>query len=323
MNPSDIIRGFGRPVAYYPALAEHLGGVSATVLFCQMTYWMDKLTSDLGVHKTSEEIQDETGLSYEEQLTARKKLKRLGVLVETHKRLEHRIYFKVNFERVDQVLTQAIDKSPNGQNPFRGMGKAQVGNEGIPCSGTGESPARGDGKTHFDPTEITTETTTENKNTSCPDASLSDEQMTKEAFLNRHPEAVVAHAGKRQWGSKEDLTCAQWMWNRIVKLYEKAAETDGELVRPKEPNWAAWSNEIRLMCAVDGRTHKQICEMFSRVQRDPFWCRNVMSPSKLREKWDDLILRLPSPGAAQNQAGGRDINRISRPDSSVPPGFRG
>ncbi len=32
MNPSDIIRGFGRPVAYYPALAEHLGGVSATVL---------------------------------------------------------------------------------------------------------------------------------------------------------------------------------------------------------------------------------------------------------------------------------------------------
>ncbi|XPL50562.1 hypothetical protein ACMFY2_12115 [Enterobacter cloacae subsp. cloacae] len=119
MNPSDIIRGFGRPVAYYPALAEHLGGVSATVLFCQMTYWMDKLTSDLGVHKTSEEIQDETGLSYEEQLTARKKLKRLGVLVETHKRLEHRIYFKVNFERVDQILTQAIDKSPNGQNPGR------------------------------------------------------------------------------------------------------------------------------------------------------------------------------------------------------------
>jgi len=163
----------------------------------------------------------------------------------------------------------------------------------------------------------------EPENNSCPDASLSDEQLTKDAFLNRHPEAVVAHAGKRQWGSKEDLTCAKWMWNRIVKLYEKAAETDGELVRPKEPNWAAWSNEIRLMCAIDGRTHKQICEMFSRVQRDPFWCRNVMSPSKLREKWDDLVLRLPSQGAAQYKADGRDINQISRPDNTVPPGFRG
>jgi len=236
MNPSDIIRGFGRPVAYYPALAEHLGGVSATVLFCQMTYWMDKLTSDLGVHKTSEEIQDETGLSYEEQLTARKKLKRLGVLVETHKRLEHRIYFKVNFERVDQVLTQAIDKSPNGQNPFRGMGKAQVGNEGIPCSGTGESPARGEGKTHFDPTEITTETTTENKNTSCPDASLSDEQLTKEAFLNRHPEAVVAHAGKRQWGSKEDLTCAH---GRCGIFRDQRATIDFDLKRFSSSKTAA------------------------------------------------------------------------------------
>ena len=323
MNPSDIIRGFGRPVAYYPALAEHLGGVSATVLFCQMTYWMDKLTSDLGVHKTSDEIQAETGLSYEEQLTARKKLKRLGVLVETHKRLEHRIYFKINFERVDQVLTQVVDNSLNGQNPFREKGKAQSGNKGIPSSGTGESPARGDGKAHFDPTEITTETTTENKNPSCPDASLPDEPSTRETFLKRHPEAVVFQPAKRQWGSQEDLTCAQWMWNRIVRLYEKAAETDGELVRPREPNWTAWANEIRLMRTVDGRTHKQICEMFSRVQRDPFWCRNVMSPSKLREKWDDLIIRLLAPGTGHYQAGGRDINQISRPDNTVPPGFRG
>jgi len=194
--------------------------------------------------------------------------------------------------------------------------------------GAGDSPdgaphSLGDSEGDSPRISHSSEPVKEPENNSCPDASLSDEQLTKDAFLNRHPEAVVAHAGKRQWGSKEDLTCAQWMWNRIVKLYEKAAETDGELVRPKEPNWAAWSNEIRLMCAIDGRTHKQICEMFSRVQRDPFWCRNVMSPSKLREKWDDLVLRLPSQGAAHYQAGGRDINQISRPDNTVPPGFRG
>ncbi|WP_336212100.1 helix-turn-helix domain-containing protein [Enterobacter sp. P82] len=204
----------------------------------------------------------------------------------------------------------------------------QDGEANSPGAGAGDSPdgatlSPGDSEGDSPRISHSSESVKEPENNSCPDASLSDEQLTKDAFLNRHPEAVVAHAGKRQWGSKEDLTCAQWMWNRIVKLYEKAAETDGELVRPKEPNWAAWSNEIRLMCAIDGRTHKQICEMFSRVQRDPFWCRNVMSPSKLREKWDDLILRLPSAGAAQNQAGFRDINRISRPDSIVPPGFRG
>lgn len=79
------------------------------------------------------------------------------------------------------------------------------------------------------------------------------------------------------------MTCAQWLWKKIIALYEQAAECDGEVVRPKEPNWTAWANEIRLMCVQDGRTHKQICEMYSRVSRDPFWCRNVLSPSKLRE----------------------------------------
>lgn len=174
MNPSEVIRGFGRAVAYYPSLTKHLGGVSATVLFCQLTYWMDKITSDLGVHKTAEEIETETGLSYEEQLTARKKLKNLGVLVETNKRLEHRIYYKVNFEQLDQILTQAFDNKPNGQTPFGEKGKAKSGNKEIPCSGAGESPAPGEGKTHFDPTEITTEITTEIKTHSQPDKQSDD-----------------------------------------------------------------------------------------------------------------------------------------------------
>ena len=111
-------------------------------------------------------------------------------------------------------------------------------------------------------------------------------------FLTRHPDAVVFSPKKRQWGTQDDLTCAQWLWKKIIALYEQAAECDGEVVRPKEPNWTAWANEIRLMCVQDGRTHKQICEMYSRVSRDPFWCRNVLSPSKLREKWDELSLRL-------------------------------
>ncbi|MDR9964086.1 hypothetical protein KIF59_20970 [Enterobacter cloacae subsp. cloacae] len=48
-------------------ITRHWPNTSAALappFFCQMTYWMDKLTSDLqGVHKTSEKFQDETGLS--------------------------------------------------------------------------------------------------------------------------------------------------------------------------------------------------------------------------------------------------------------------
>ncbi len=99
-------------------------------------------------------------------------------------------------------------------------------------------------------------------------------------------------SAQKKWGTPEDHQCASWIFSRIRTLYEKAAETDGEVARPKEPNWNAWANEIRLMRTIDGRTHRQICDMFKRVQSDPFWCRNVLSPSKLREKWDDLVLKL-------------------------------
>lgn len=56
-------------------------------------------------------------------------------------------------------------------------------------------------------------------------------------------------------------------------MYELAAESDGEVVRPKEPNWTAWANEVRLMVMQDGRTHKQICSLFKRANKDSFWCK--------------------------------------------------
>ncbi|KAB0147386.1 hypothetical protein F7F12_26635, partial [Escherichia coli] len=44
---------------------------------------------------------------------------------------------------------------------------------------------------------------------------------------------------------------------------------------------------------------------------------NIMSPAKLREKWDELVIRL---GRSPAQ---RCVNHISEPDTEIPPGFRG
>jgi len=155
------------------------------------------------------------------------------------------------------------------------------------------------------------------KRSSCPDASQPDPQTAEQDFLTRHPDAVVFSVKKRRWGSQEDLACAQWIWGRVVNLYEQAASDDGEITRPKEPNWTEWANDVRMMRMLDGRTHRQICEMFSRAQRDPFWIKNVRSPSKLRKKWDELAIRFWR-GSAQ-----RCVNHISEPDTEIPPGFRG
>ena len=104
MNATDYIRAMGKPIAYYPKLAKPLGGVSAAILFSQLFYWQDKATSNLGVYKTRNELEDETGLSHNEQRTAVKKLCEKGVLIITEKRLEHKTYYKIDNEKVNEIL---------------------------------------------------------------------------------------------------------------------------------------------------------------------------------------------------------------------------
>lgn len=294
MNPSDIIRGFGRPVAYYPELAKHLGGVSSTVLFCQMTYWMDKLTSDLGVHKTSDEIEGETGLSYEEQRTARKKLRNLGVLIETNKRLEHRIYFKVDFHRLDEILTQVFEKSPNGESPFGETGKVHLGKREIPCSGTGKCPSRDEGKAHFDPTEITTETTTEITKDSCqvaPDESADPAEL------------VLAHFNLSTRSSYRDgKTTMGYIRGRLGDMYSA-----DDLILVTDYATAKWLNDPK-MC-------------------DYLRPKTLFGPENFQEYYQKA-LKWSESGRPQCVNGrwlipGRDVNHVSKPDNDVPPGFRG
>lgn len=104
MKATDYLLTMGNPIAYYPKLAKPLGGVSSAILFSQLFYWQDKATSDLGVYKTRDELEDETGLSHNEQRTAIKKLCERGVLIVTEKRLEHKTYYKINNEKVNRVL---------------------------------------------------------------------------------------------------------------------------------------------------------------------------------------------------------------------------
>ncbi|EKG0930423.1 hypothetical protein O1O59_004897, partial [Escherichia coli] len=325
MRPSDLLLDFGHPVAYYPGLVKYMGSPHAVIFFGQIFYWQDKAHAAEGVHKTREEIQHETGLTFEQQAVARKHLVSRGILVETNKRLEHKMFYRIDCERLNELINENNQFSRNGETRFRETVKPNFAEEGKPSQRTRETPRRGEGKTNFDLTENTTEITTENKTSSRPDASQPDTQTAEQEFLTRHPDAVVFSPKKRQWGTQDDLTCAQWLWKKIIALYEQAAECDGEVVRPKEPNWTAWANEIRLMCVQDGRTHKQICEMYSRVSRDPFWCRNVLSPSKLREKWDELSLRL-SPSVSTHIEKREDPYFKASYDnvdySQIPAGFR-
>jgi hypothetical protein len=68
----------------------------------------------------------------------------------------------------------------------------------------------------------------------------------------------------------------------------------------KQPNLNKWAADIRLMVQQDKRSYDAIKELFSWANQDGFWKANILSPNKLREKWDTLTMQKqrPKPTAA-------------------------
>lgn len=77
----------------------------------------------------------------------------------------------------------------------------------------------------------------------------------------------------------------------IEKLCEELADWVEKNTgrRPQIPE--AWRVDCRRMIEIDGRTPEQIRGAINWSQKDPFWCANIMSMKKLREKYDTLLLQ--------------------------------
>ncbi|MFQ2527550.1 hypothetical protein ACK30K_08990 [Aeromonas caviae] len=105
------------------------------------------------------------------------------------------------------------------------------------------------------------------------------------------PEAAIQTPGGKAWGTGDDLMTAQWMFRRVQLITPTAIE----------PNWAQWANVIRLMRELDQRSHRDICELYDWVSRDAFWCANVLSPQKLRQKWDQLQAKRGNPSGGHQR----------------------
>lgn len=152
MKFSDTLRGIGNPVAYYPGLAKVVGGVTSALFLCQINYWGNKgHTGDGWIYKTQEELTTETGLTRSEQETARKNLKKLGVLEEQSARLEHRLYYRVNDDALDALWEATFANAENLHSGTRETSSPEVA-----------KPAS------VSLTKTTTETTTETTDTATP-----------------------------------------------------------------------------------------------------------------------------------------------------------
>lgn len=120
---------------------------------------------------------------------------------------------------------------------------------------------------------------------------FTDDRLKK--FLSAHPEAVIYTPSGAKWGTADDLKVAEWFAARVKKINPTC----------KEPDLTAWANDIRLMNQIDGRTHREICDLYDWASKHHFWHKNVMCPASLRKQWDRLTLERADTGAASTGAG--------------------
>ena len=80
---------------------------------------------------------------------------------------------------------------------------------------------------------------------------------------------------------KGDMETVESIFNLLLALNPKH----------RKPNMDSWANEIRLMRESDGHSHSEIMDLFRFANSDNFWKSNILSPKKLREKWDVLTIK--------------------------------
>jgi hypothetical protein len=108
--------------------------------------------------------------------------------------------------------------------------------------------------------------------------------------------------------SDDDLSLAETIY---IKIKEVAPKT-------KVPNYNSWADSIRLMREQDGHTASEIKAVFMWANSDSFWRTNILSPSKLRDKFADLHAKMGNKpidkhnGFAEKnyQDGATDINTL-------------
>jgi hypothetical protein len=88
-----------------------------------------------------------------------------------------------------------------------------------------------------------------------------------------------------------DMLTAQWMFSLIRDLCPGS----------KEPNFRHWANSIRLMRERDERSDEEIRSLFQWANDDSFWKSNILSPDKLREKWNQLIIKKENPNGSSKR----------------------
>ncbi|ELM7725518.1 hypothetical protein Q2P40_003870 [Escherichia coli] len=136
---SNFLQLVDRPIAFQRSFVRLGVGITGALLLSQIVYWQNRMKGNW-FYKTQTDLEEETGLTRYEQEGARKKLVSCGVLEEAKRGIPAKLYFRINQERLEELLL--------GENQHAGMGKTNKQGCGISANSDAENQHAGMGKTN-------------------------------------------------------------------------------------------------------------------------------------------------------------------------------
>lgn len=112
---------------------------------------------------------------------------------------------------------------------------------------------------------------------------------------------------QRKKFSDDDLILAEFIYKNIQDLNPDQ----------KPPNFETWAATIRLIRERDKKSHKDIQDLFIWANNNPFWQTNILSPAKLRKKWDQLIIKKDQEHAKSQSHGSGSLSSNEKFEQSL------
>jgi hypothetical protein len=247
VNLRNAIALTGRPTVTYAKLSLALGGLNECAFLCQFIYWSERTNNPDGwIYKTSDEIRDEIGISYKSQLTARKKLKALGLIEERHRWLDHQIDYRVMDDAVQKYL-ESIERVQNSQQEFSRMPNRNSPEvpTGILQTSQQEFSTLPDGNSLYKEHRVLTEITSENTNKHAP--VLVEIPASTKSSIEDHQKQWFSEFWNYYW-RKDDKIPAWRAFKKHIRS-EDRYEQMLEALRAVAPEMLAKDKQFRPMAA--------------------------------------------------------------------------
>lgn len=103
-----------RPIAFNRDFVKLGIGITGALLLSQAVYWCKRTNDNDGwFYKTADEWQEETGMTRNEQETARRRLRDLGILEEKRAGLPAKLYYRINTNKLVELLKSRLSLCDN------------------------------------------------------------------------------------------------------------------------------------------------------------------------------------------------------------------